>query len=86
LTSSGRVWMTNESRAERKKTLEKGDAVAVKKRNDIIAEKAGARQSKRLGIKDKWKEKDGNKGKSKGKKGKGRAGLEGGRKEKTKKA
>ncbi len=69
-------------RAERKKTLEKGHEVAIKKRNDNIASRADAKRNKRLGIKDKDK---GTSGRKKGK-GKGRPGFEGGRKEKVKKA
>lgn len=73
-------------RAERKKTLEKGHEVAIKKRNDNIASRADAKRNKRLGIKDKGKGKDkGTSGRKKGK-GKGRPGFEGGRKEKVKKA
>jgi len=77
--------MDDFGRAERKKTLDKGREVAVKKRNDNIALRAEARRNKRMGIKDKGK-KDGGQGKGKKGKGTGRPGFEGGRKEKTRKA
>jgi len=54
--------MDDFGRAERKKTLDKGREVAVKKRNDNIALRAEARRNKRMGIKDKGK-KDGGLGK-----------------------
>ena len=50
-------------------------AIAIKKRNDNIAQRAESRRNKRLGIKDKGKDK----GKGKGK-GRGRPGFEGGKK------
>ncbi|KAL1408780.1 hypothetical protein Q8F55_005593 [Vanrija albida] len=69
----GKEWV------ERKRTLEKAQAAAVKKRNDNIAARVDGKRNKRLGIKDKA-----DKGKAGGKSKKGRPGFEG--KSKDKKA
>jgi hypothetical protein len=63
-------------RAERKKTLEKSQAAAAKKRNDNIAARSEARKNKRLGIKVKDMGGKGKKGRPgfEGKKGKGKSG------------
>ncbi|WVQ95736.1 hypothetical protein IAU59_002835 [Kwoniella sp. CBS 9459] len=69
---SSREW------ADRKRELEKSNAISIKKRNDNIAKRAEERRNKRLGVKDK-----GGKGKSGGgakgghKKGGSRPGFEG---------
>lgn len=67
-------------RAERKRDLDKSQAVAMKKRNDNIAARAEARKNKRLGIKDKGAKKGMKKGRPgfEGKKGKGGGGKKGG--------
>ncbi|GFZ48310.1 hypothetical protein JCM24511_06058 [Saitozyma sp. JCM 24511] len=66
--------------AERKRDLDKSQAVAMKKRNDNIAARAEARKNKRLGIKDKGAKKGMKKGRPgfEGKKGKGGGGKKGG--------
>ncbi|OCF42635.1 hypothetical protein I317_03494 [Kwoniella heveanensis CBS 569] len=75
---SSREW------ADRKRELEKSNAISIKKRNDNIAKRAEDRRNKRLGIKDKGGK--GHKGKSGsgsggpnkgGKKGGSRPGFEG---------
>ncbi|WVF68115.1 hypothetical protein IAT40_002878 [Kwoniella sp. CBS 6097] len=67
---SSREW------ADRKRELEKSNAISIKKRNDNIAKRAEDRRNKRLGVKDK-----GGKGKTGGakggKKGGSRPGFEG---------
>ncbi|ORY35876.1 surfeit locus protein 6-domain-containing protein [Naematelia encephala] len=64
-SKSGKEW------SERKKTLEKSQATAIKKRNDNIASRVDAKRDKKFGVKGKNKDK--------GKK-KGRPGFEGGKK------
>lgn len=68
---SGKAWN------ERKADLEKSQAAKAKKRNDNLASRIDAKRNKRLGIKDKSKEKGGKHGKDGKGKGKGRPGFEG---------
>ncbi|EIW68124.1 hypothetical protein TREMEDRAFT_40225 [Tremella mesenterica DSM 1558] len=65
---SGKEW------AERKKSLDQAQAVAIKKRNDNIASRASAKRDKRLGVKSKGTKGGGGKGKGKSR---GRPGFEG---------
>lgn len=69
-------------RADRKKGLAQAQAAAIKKRTDNIAARADARRNKRLGVKEKPKDKGGKKGrpgfegKSKGKGKPGKGGMD----------